>query len=186
MNHKKSFNHEKHDDTQLSCEYLSPELRGFSSTCVVTSFKIRNHYIVANLTVAVHSAEDCCASSMKFWVPKKVVLFIVLLFTCSNHWVVLPNEKMCLMVCLQNPVARKLKSLLDYCSGRAQITIAASFLYFLYFHPLLELIWVLQFSSFATPSFLIFCFVNTCNYICIYTRIYIYIIYICIYIYVYI
>ena len=27
--------------------------------------------IVANLTVVVHSAEDCCASSMKLWVPKK-------------------------------------------------------------------------------------------------------------------
>ena len=87
---------------------------------------------------------------------------------------------------LQNPVARKLKSLLDYCSGRAQITIAASFLYFLYFHPLLELIWVIQFSSFATPSFLIFCFVNTCNYICIYTHIYIYNINIYIYIRIYI
>ena len=34
-------------------------------SCAVTSFKIRNHYIVANLTVVVHSAEDCCASSMK-------------------------------------------------------------------------------------------------------------------------
>ena len=43
----------------------------FPVTCVVTSFKIRNHYIVANLTVAVHSAEDCCATSMKLWVPKK-------------------------------------------------------------------------------------------------------------------
>ena len=31
----------------------------------VLVFKIRNHYIVANLTVAVHSAEDCCASSIK-------------------------------------------------------------------------------------------------------------------------
>ena len=31
----------------------------------MTSCKIRNHYIVANLTVVVHSAEDCCASSMK-------------------------------------------------------------------------------------------------------------------------
>ena len=40
---------------------------------------IRNHYIVANLTVVVHSAEDCCASSMKLRVPKKVVLFIVYL-----------------------------------------------------------------------------------------------------------
>ena len=50
----------------------------FPVTCVVTSFKIRNHYIVANLTVAVHSAEACFASSMKLWVPKKVVLFIAL------------------------------------------------------------------------------------------------------------
>ena len=53
--------------------------RDFPVTCVVTSFKIWNHYIVANLTVVVHSAEDCCASSMKLWVPKKVILLIVLL-----------------------------------------------------------------------------------------------------------
>ena len=32
---------------------------------VVTLFKKRNHYIVANLIVVVHEAEDCCASSMK-------------------------------------------------------------------------------------------------------------------------
>ena len=50
----------------------------FRVTCVVTSFKIQNHYIVANLTVVVHSTEDYCLSSMKFWVLKKVVLFIVL------------------------------------------------------------------------------------------------------------
>ena len=50
----------------------------FPVTCVVTSFKIQNHYIVANLTVAVYLAEDCCTSSMKLWVPRKVVLFIVL------------------------------------------------------------------------------------------------------------
>ena len=31
----------------------------FPVSCAVTSFKIRNHYIVANLTVVVHSAEDC-------------------------------------------------------------------------------------------------------------------------------
>ena len=37
----------------------------FLVSCAVTSCKIRNHYIVANLTVVVHSAEDCCASSMK-------------------------------------------------------------------------------------------------------------------------
>ena len=37
----------------------------FPATCVVTLFKKRNHYIVANLTVVVHEAEDCCASSMK-------------------------------------------------------------------------------------------------------------------------
>ena len=37
----------------------------FLVSCAVTSFKIRNHYIVANLTVVVHSAEDCCASSMR-------------------------------------------------------------------------------------------------------------------------
>ena len=51
---------------------------GFPVTCVVTPFKIGNHYIVANLTIVVHSAEDYCASSMKRRVPKKVVLFIVL------------------------------------------------------------------------------------------------------------
>ena len=43
----------------------------------LTSFKIRNHYIVANLTVVVYLAEDCCASSMKLEVPEKVVLFFV-------------------------------------------------------------------------------------------------------------
>ena len=48
----------------------------FLVTWVVMSFKIWHHYIVANLTVVVHSAEDCCASSMKLWVSKKVVLFI--------------------------------------------------------------------------------------------------------------
>ena len=37
----------------------------FRVSCAVTSFKIGNHYIVANFTVVVHSAEDCCASSMK-------------------------------------------------------------------------------------------------------------------------
>ena len=41
----------------------------------MTSFKIKNHYIVANLTVVVHLAEDCCASSIKFSVLEKVVLF---------------------------------------------------------------------------------------------------------------
>ena len=45
----------------------------------VTSLKLRNHYIAANLTVVVLSAEDCCTSSMKLRVPKKVVLFIVYL-----------------------------------------------------------------------------------------------------------
>ena len=34
-------------------------------SCAVTSFKVRNHYIVVNLIVAVHSAEDYCPSSMK-------------------------------------------------------------------------------------------------------------------------
>ena len=37
----------------------------FLVSCAVTSCKIRNHYIVANLTVVVHSVEDCCASRMK-------------------------------------------------------------------------------------------------------------------------
>ena len=37
----------------------------FPVSCAMMSFKIRNHYTVANLVVAVHSAEDCCASSMK-------------------------------------------------------------------------------------------------------------------------
>ena len=49
----------------------------FPASCVVTSLKIRNHYIVANLTSVVLSAEDCCISSMKLWVLKKIVLFNV-------------------------------------------------------------------------------------------------------------
>ena len=43
----------------------------------MTALKIINHYIVANLTGAVYSAEDCCASSLKLWATEKVVLFIV-------------------------------------------------------------------------------------------------------------
>ena len=35
--------------------------------------------LVASLTVVFISVEDCCASSVKLWVPKKVVLFIVYL-----------------------------------------------------------------------------------------------------------
>ena len=35
------------------------------ASCSVTSLKMRNHYIAANLTVVVLSAEDCCASSME-------------------------------------------------------------------------------------------------------------------------
>ena len=49
----------------------------FSVYCTATSFKIRNHYIVVNLIVVADSAENCCGSSMKHWVLKKVVLFIV-------------------------------------------------------------------------------------------------------------
>ena len=37
----------------------------FPVSCAVTSFKIRNHYVVATLVAVVDSAEDCCASSMK-------------------------------------------------------------------------------------------------------------------------
>ena len=48
-----------------------------AASCAVTSLKMRNHYTEANLTVVVLSAEDCCASSIKLWVLKKVVLFIV-------------------------------------------------------------------------------------------------------------
>ena len=51
----------------------------FPASCAVTSLKIKSNYIVANLTVAVLSADNCSASSMKLWVPKKVVLFIVYL-----------------------------------------------------------------------------------------------------------
>ena len=50
-----------------------------AASYVVASLKIWNNYIVANLSVKVLSAEDCCASSMKFSVPKKVVLFIIYL-----------------------------------------------------------------------------------------------------------
>ena len=38
----------------------------FTVSCAVTSFKIRNYYFAANLIVAVHSAKDCCGSSVKF------------------------------------------------------------------------------------------------------------------------
>ena len=41
--------------------------------------KIWNHYIVLNLIDVVYSTEECCASSMKLWVPKKVILFFVYL-----------------------------------------------------------------------------------------------------------
>ena len=37
----------------------------FPVICVVTSFKIRSHYIVVNLLVEVHLAEDFSVSSMK-------------------------------------------------------------------------------------------------------------------------
>ena len=50
----------------------------FRVTCPVTSFKIRNHYIVVDLTVVVYWVEDYCASRTKLWVSKKVVLFIIL------------------------------------------------------------------------------------------------------------
>ena len=43
----------------------------FPVSCAVRPCKIRNHYIVANLTVVVHSAEDCCASSMKLLSSEK-------------------------------------------------------------------------------------------------------------------
>ena len=51
----------------------------FPVFCTVTLFKIQNRYIAVNLIVVVHSVEDCWASSMKLWVSKKVVLFIVYL-----------------------------------------------------------------------------------------------------------
>ena len=37
----------------------------FTVSCAATSFKIQNHYFVANLTDVVHLVEDCCASHMK-------------------------------------------------------------------------------------------------------------------------
>ena len=43
----------------------------FPVTFVVTSCEILDHYVVANLTVAFHSAEDCCASSMKLLSSEK-------------------------------------------------------------------------------------------------------------------
>ena len=51
----------------------------FPVTCVITSFKIRSRYIVANLLVEVHLAEDFSVSSMKLWVLSQIVLFIALL-----------------------------------------------------------------------------------------------------------
>ena len=51
----------------------------FPASCAVASFKIWNHHPEANLIVVVLSTEDCCASSMKLWVPKKVILFVVYL-----------------------------------------------------------------------------------------------------------
>ena len=43
----------------------------FPVSCAVTSFKIRNHYLVVSLIVAVHLAEDCCTSSMKLLSSQK-------------------------------------------------------------------------------------------------------------------
>ena len=40
-----------------------------------------------NLTVLVHSAEDCCASSMKLWVQKKIGLFTVYLSIISTLFI---------------------------------------------------------------------------------------------------
>ena len=37
----------------------------FPAFCAMMSFKIRNHYIVENMTIVVLSAENCCAGSMK-------------------------------------------------------------------------------------------------------------------------
>ena len=57
----------------------------FLETCVVTSFKIRNHYIVANMTVVVHSVKDCSVSSRKLWV-KKLIDSLTSLLTFYKVW----------------------------------------------------------------------------------------------------
>ena len=66
-----------HVFTIIHVDTLHGSKGDFPASCAVTSRK--NETIVANLTVVVLSAEDCCASSMKLWVPKKVVLFVVYL-----------------------------------------------------------------------------------------------------------
>ena len=68
-----------HVFTIIHMDTLHGSKGDFPASLAVTSLKIPNHYIVANLTVVVLSAEDCCASSMKLWVRKKVVLFVVYL-----------------------------------------------------------------------------------------------------------
>ena len=57
----------------------------FPVICDVTSFKIRNNYIVANMTVVVHLAEDCCGGSIKLWV-KKLIDSLTNLLTFYNVW----------------------------------------------------------------------------------------------------
>ena len=53
----------------------------FPITCVVTSFKTGNHYIVASLTFVVHSAEDCCTSSMKLGVYTYYIYIYIYIYT---------------------------------------------------------------------------------------------------------
>ena len=57
----------------------------FSITCVLTSFETGNHYIVASLTFVVHSAEDCCTSSMKLGVYTYYIYILTLLHCFSEQ-----------------------------------------------------------------------------------------------------
>ena len=58
--------HSTHVFTVIHVDTFHGSEEGFPAvSCAMTSLKIRNHNIVANLTVVVLSAEDCYAGSMK-------------------------------------------------------------------------------------------------------------------------
>ena len=59
-----------HGVTTIHADTVHGSKGDFYAPRAVMPFEKRKHYLVANLIVAVHSAKDCSASSMKLGVPK--------------------------------------------------------------------------------------------------------------------
>ena len=50
----------------------------FANFCYISIMQLHIPFTCVYIYIYIYSTEDCCASSMKLWVPENVVLFIVL------------------------------------------------------------------------------------------------------------